>query len=212
MPYVRLARVTAQDNWCPLQEAGDRIGNAHQPGFDSYLHNPPPLTFPVLANQQICQGDIVTLKDCYIAQVESVAPTGDGKNWGDVSNGAYIARAPVDTRGMSDGDETMPVNGPCSHIETFLDRGTTVGSLVGVDLRTIGKNGRSDRLLAVKRSALRTDDRSLWQRTRNISAASAPIAKKTVLGRVDEVWPNDGLDLPSPLGDGGMVVLLERSL
>lgn len=91
----------ARPPWCPEHgKAGDhRLGEASWPGSRTYGHleSNEVHEHPVLAGQQICVGDIVTLDRGCIARVESAAGSGDGMNWGDVSRGAYMALAPADT-------------------------------------------------------------------------------------------------------------------
>lgn len=91
----------AKPLWCPIlsRPGGDRIGDGHWPGSRAYGHLAPNVIdeLPVLAGQLICLGYIVTMRNGGIACVDSAAETGDGVNWGDVSGGALMALAPVDT-------------------------------------------------------------------------------------------------------------------
>lgn len=83
---------------CPIP--GNRgVGEAHWPGSRTLGHRAPNSTkkHPVHAGQQICLGAIVTMRNGGIVRVEGAAESGDGVNWGDVSGGAFMALAPVDT-------------------------------------------------------------------------------------------------------------------
>lgn len=102
----------AKPPWCPIPgRPGDhRIGEAHWPGSRAYVLRPANAMYahPVLAGQQICLGDIVTMLNGGIVRVESAAESGDGVNWGDVSGGAFMALAPVDTTQPRGRLETVP--------------------------------------------------------------------------------------------------------
>jgi len=126
------------------------------------VSNPAPEELLALGGQQICIGDIVTIRDGRACQVGSVGTAGDEANWGDVSRGAYMALASVDTEGHHDGDDTLPVCGSGSMVAAYLDGGIAAGTVVGVDLREVDASGRRmDRERAVAVPTLRPHDRAL---------------------------------------------------
>jgi len=169
------------------------VGSGIKPGLQIYISDPAPEELPALGGQQICMGDIVTMRDGHACQVGSVGTTGDEVNWGDVSRGAYMALASVDMEGRPDGDDTVPVCGLGSRVATRLDCGIAAGTVVGVDLRGVGANGkRIGRERAVTVPMLRPADRELWQRARRLSeAGTGGAGQLAALGRVTKVIPQD---------------------
>ncbi|MDD9808565.1 MAG: hypothetical protein OXU25_01870 [Thaumarchaeota archaeon] len=193
---------------CPTHGSSDYIGSSVRPGSRTHIRNPGPEDLLVLGGQQICVGDIVTLRDGYACQVGSVATTGDAVNWGDVGGGAHMALASVDTVGRGDGEDTVPAYGSGSVVETYLDGGIAAGAIVGVDLRGLDGNGmRANRESAVAVPMPRPVDRTLWQRSRLLSdAGSADVERLAALGRVTRIVPRDDPRRPvSRQGEAGMV-------
>ena len=76
---------------------------------------------------------------------ESIGDTGDARNWGDVSRGAFMAREGSDGSRAARNPKMIPVMPQSGQITTLLDGGIAVGSLVGVDLRTDTGTERVDR-------------------------------------------------------------------
>jgi len=113
---------------CPVPGPGTHVGGGVRPGSMFCVSNPAPEELLALGGQQICIGDIVTIRDGRACQVGSVGTAGDEANWGDVSRGAYMALASVDTEGHHDGDDTLPVCGSGSMVAAYLDGGIAAGT------------------------------------------------------------------------------------
>lgn len=154
---------------------------------------------PVRPGQVIKRGDIVTLPALEgpveprgAALVESIGDDGVTRNWGDVSQGAFMAlHGTGSPRGAGDHVEVraMPASG---EITTLLDAGIAVGSLVGVDLRIDDGARRVDRSSAVtggRGSPGESGIAQLWQRARLMTPDQAgdPALRKAFLGRVKRI-------------------------
>lgn len=168
----------------------------------------------VLAGQQICLGDIATMRNGGIARVESAAESGDGMNWGDVSGGAYQALASVDTVPPRGRQETVPVYTYGAWIESILDAGAEPECCMGVDLRAVEGDKRVDRKSPVTSSTDHRLDRELWQRTRVMSEEDMAdsIRKKAFLGRLVKILSgNDPYPVRSKQGDYGAIEIQPQS-
>jgi len=153
-------------------------------------------------------GDIVTMRNGGIARVESAAGSGDGINWGDVSGGAFMALAPVDTTQPHGRPETVPVYTYAARIESILDSGAMMGSCMGVDLRAVEGNQRVGRKDPVTGSTDHGLDRSLWQRTRVMTEKDMRdcTRKRAFLGRLVKILAsNDPRATVSEQGDYGAI-------
>ena len=191
----------AQPNLCPplpaMDPRGDHvIGGANRPGSRTYSHREGNVMhhIPVLAGQKICLGDIVTQNGDFLERVKSAATTGDGVNWGDVSRGAYMALAPVDTTNCRNGEESMPVYTYGAWVEVILYEDIAVNSRVGVDLRSQVDGKMVARTEADDDPNQRSRDPTLWKRVRAMSAEemSDPVTGKAFLGRLVEILTDDG--------------------
>ncbi|RNJ71489.1 MAG: hypothetical protein EB824_06840, partial [Thaumarchaeota archaeon S15] len=160
------------------------------------------MRLPVLPGQKIAKGDIVTLsgepghkargkEPGHAMHAESAGDTGDARNWGDVSRGAFMAREAAADPGTARGPRMVWVMPPSGYIITLLDGGIAVGELVGVDLRTDTGKERVDRNDVVT-SAHRPPGGNagrLWQQARLIphERRDEPLMRKALLGRVQEI-------------------------
>lgn len=153
----------------PLHIAGDDVPNENDvPGSRSCSHINASYQHEhfVAANQQICKGDIVTIKDELLVRVNSTSDRGNGKDWGDVGNGTFMALQTVDTR---DELKKIYVYSPGACVETILDEGIRENSPLFVDLRDCDTNKRRTRRShAVNDMTPKSADRTLWQRSRGI--------------------------------------------
>lgn len=163
-----------------------------------------PMELPVLGGQVIAKGDIVTLsggagpgargeENGYARRAESVGDTGDARNWGDVSRGAFMALRGVDGSKAASGAKRITVMPPYGQIITLLDGGITSGSLVGVDLRVDTGRERVDRDNAVTSTYSTPSERNigrLWQRARLIPHEQRrdPVMRKALLGRLEKIF------------------------
>lgn len=173
-------------------------GSAYRPGDVPYsnLDHEIHMKLPVLPDQKIFKGDIVTLsaepEPGYAVRAGSVGDRGDARNWGDVSRGAFMARDGPDGPVAADGTRTIRVMPPAGQITTLLEGGITVGSLVGVDLRIDTGTERIDRDSAVTSTHGSPDEKNighLWQQARLIphERRDEPLMRKALLGRVQEI-------------------------
>lgn len=188
-----------------------RLGEASNPESVAHDTNQLPICFPVLAGQQICQGDIVTTRDGNIVRVESSEKSGDGINWGDVSSGAYVALESVNTMSARYGSELTRVFAPGARIVSILDANASLGSCMGVDFRTVEGDKRVDRKDGpVTWSTDHRLDSELWQRTRVMSDEDMrnSIRKKAFLGKLVEIHSSNDLNSTrSKQGDYGRIVI-----
>lgn len=209
----------AKPTRCPIQgEAHDHYpGEGNSPGSRTYdlLPSNAIKYHPVLAGQQICLGDIVTMRNGCIARVESASESGDGVNWGDVSGGAFMALAPADTTQSRGGSETVPTYTYGAWVETILDANAVVGSPMGVDLRAVDGGRRADRRDPVTRSTGHGLDPTLWQRTRAMQGEDLrdSVQKKAFLGRLIEIFASDDPNATvSKQGDYGTIEIQHQGL
>lgn len=164
---------------------------------------------PVLAGQGIRCGDIVTQVGDRAARVHGVSEEGDGANWGDVGEGAYVALATVDASGAS-GDRTVPVYTYGAVVEVILDGGIVPGSRVGVDLRDCVGGRRADRSAPARAPSPGGHDAELWRRVRAMAPGDIadPKRGRALLGTVVRVSPTGGdRRQASRCGDLGAVVI-----
>jgi len=208
----------ARPAWCPIPgKPGDHVlGEGSWPGSRTFAHRPLNIMsyHPVLAGQQICLGDISTMRNGGIARVESAAESGDGMNWGDVSGGAYQALASVDTVPPRSRQETVPVYTYGAWIESILDAGAEPECCMGVDLRAVEGDKRVDRKGPVTSSTGHGLDRELWQRTRVMSEEDMcdSVRKKAFLGRLVKILSgNDPHPVRSKQGDYGAIEIQPQS-
>lgn len=162
----------------------------------------------VAAKQQICKGDIVTVKDEQLVRVSSISDTRDGRDWGDVSNGAFMALESVDTM---NGSREIEVYEPGACVETILDEGIAEGSPVFVDLRACRVNKeRTSRSRAVDSTTPKGEDLTLWQRSRGLppEVIDNDIEKRAFLGTLQCIRTRFSSERPlSKLWDLGIVLL-----
>jgi len=180
------------------------LGGPYRPGDVPYssIDNEIPMKLPVLPGQAIARGDIVTLsgkpgeqgqEDGHAMRVESIGDTGDARNWGDVSRGAFMAREAAVDPGTARSPRVIQVMPPSGQITTLLDGGITVGSLVGVDLRIDTGTERADRDDAVTSTHSPPDEKNvahLWQQARLIPHEKRhdPLMRRALLGRVLAIY------------------------
>lgn len=168
------------------------------------------LRAPVLAGQQICTGDIVTMRNGKIARVESAAGSGDGMNWGDVSGGAYVALESIDTTSPRVEPQLIRVLSSGKSVISVLEADAVPGSRMGVDLRAIEGDRRVDRKDPVTCLTDHRLDSRLWQRTRVMSEDDMrdDVRKKAYLGQLDEILTgNARYVVPSVHGDYGKITI-----
>ena len=203
----------ARETWCPVQrKARDHpLGEASNPESVAHSTDQIPLRPRVLPGQQICPGDIVTMRNNDgIVRVESVTKSGDGMNWGDVSGGAYVALESVDTVSAPGRLKTIPVFASGTRIVSILDADASLGSHMGVDLRVAEGDKRVGRRDPVTCSTDHRLDSELWQRTRVMSKEDLRdgIRKKAFLGQLVEIiTPSNPLAGKSVHGDYGRIVI-----
>lgn len=170
-------------------------GCTHRPGGVPYPDHENPIKLPVLPGQEILKGDIVTLsggpEPGYAVHAESAGDTGDARNWGDVSRGAFMAMEGTGGPVAAGRAVMIPVMPPAGQITTLLDSGITVGSLVGVDLRIDTGTERTDRDGAVASTYSPPGGNAwrLWQQARLIphERRDEPLMRNALLGRVWEI-------------------------
>jgi len=177
--------------WCPVQDPpGDHVpGEGNSPESIAHVPNQFALRIPVLAGQQICAGDIVTMRNEKIVRVESAAGSGDGMSWGDVSGGAYAALESIDTTPPCVESKLIRVLSAGTPTVSVLEAGAVPGSHMGVDLRAMEGDKRVDRRDPVTCLTDHRLDSRLWQRTRVMSEEDMRdgVRKKAYLGRLDEI-------------------------
>jgi len=183
----------------PLGGSPYRPGDIPYSGLDKEI----PMKLPVLPGQAIARGDIVTLSGKqgeqsmeagHAIRAESIGDTGDARNWGDVSRGAFMAKEGTDGRVAAGGTGMIQVMPPSGQITTLLDGGITVGSLVGVDLRIDTGTERIDRDDVVTSTHSSPNEKNighLWQQARLIphEQSQEPLMRKALLGRVLAIYP-----------------------